>query len=407
MKGIFNKDITWKIISICVAIILWLYIVDVQNPPMISTYKDIPVSFLNSDVLEQYNLVFLEGNTQKVTVRLKGRRKIITSINSAGIKAIMDLSGLKGVAGVSEFSIPIQVELPVDDIEIVNQEPYSATVIVDKIVQVQVPIDVITIGEPQDTYVIDEPTVNPGKVVIEGPSSILAKVTSVQAIVDVSGYNYDITKVQEYRVVDAEGNIIENEYFKKNTDGVQVNVPIKKRKEIPITHQFIGAPLENYIISDVRIIPDRVAIVGKEEALEDINEILTEPINVDGITENVSISIPLIVQEGVTVENNRTTVTVRINVQKEASKNVVVRNININNKKNNFDYHIETEVLEVQVWGADNLLEHIKPENIKVSIDVSTLIEGVQEVPASISVPSGIRVNGEYKVKLKVDKRSN
>jgi YbbR domain-containing protein len=407
LKGIFNKDITWKIISICVAIILWLYIVDVQNPPITSTYKDIPVSFLNTDVMEQYNLVFLEGDTQKVNVRLKGRRKAVTRINSGNIRAIIDLSGLKGVAGVSEFSIPIQVELPVADIEIVNQEPYSATVIVDKIVQTQVPIDVITTGEPQDTYVIDEPTINPSKIVIEGPSSILAKVNSAQAIVDVTGYNYDITKVQEYRVIDAEGNIIENEHLKKNTDGIQVSVPIKKRKEIPITHQFIGAPLENYIISGVKIVPESVAIVGKEEVLKDIDEILTEPINIDGITENINVNIPLILQEGITVENNRTTVTVRINVQKEAFKNVIVKNISIINKKNNFDYHIETEELEIQLYGADNLLEHIKPENIKVSVDVSALIEGVQEVPASISVPSGIRVDGEYKVKLKVDKRSN
>ena len=68
MKGIFNKDITWKIISICVAIILWLYVIDVQNPYISFNYRDISVNFINTEVMEQHNLVFFEGEDQDVTV---------------------------------------------------------------------------------------------------------------------------------------------------------------------------------------------------------------------------------------------------------------------------------------------------------------------------------------------------
>ena len=408
MKGIFNKDITWKIISICVAIILWLYVIDVQNPYISFNYRDISVDFINTEVMEQHYLVFLEGEELDVTVKLRGRRNIITGIHNSSIKATVNLSGLKGLTGISEFSIPIQIDIsvnPANAVEIVNQEPYSATVVVDKIVQIQVPIDVVTSGDPSDAYVIGEPIVSSVNASIKGPSSILANVNSIRALVDVSDYSNDVSKVQEYVIVDGEGNRIENEHVLINVDDVTVNVPIKKRKEVPITHQFMGTLVENYVISDVRIVPSSIAIIGDDNRLEEIDEVLTEPINIDGITESFNVNIPLVLGEDINVEDGRTSVAVRVNVQKEETQKISSKNIRINNTKDTFNYHIETEELEIQLWGTENLLKHLETENIKVSADVSGLAEGIHEVKTDIIAPSGIKVQGNYNVIIRVDRR--
>ena len=51
MKSIWANDLFLKLISLLLAIALWLYIIVAQNPETEAVYKDIPVTVVESNIL--------------------------------------------------------------------------------------------------------------------------------------------------------------------------------------------------------------------------------------------------------------------------------------------------------------------------------------------------------------------
>ena len=53
MRQLFTKNLGLKIISVLAASILWLVVVNVDDPVISKTYTGIPVEILNGDVLTE------------------------------------------------------------------------------------------------------------------------------------------------------------------------------------------------------------------------------------------------------------------------------------------------------------------------------------------------------------------
>ena len=53
MKDFFLKDSVLKIISLIIAILLWIYIIAVVDPAVTITVRDIPIRYTNQNVLKK------------------------------------------------------------------------------------------------------------------------------------------------------------------------------------------------------------------------------------------------------------------------------------------------------------------------------------------------------------------
>lgn len=74
---------------------------------------------------------------------------------------------------------------------------------------------------------------------------------------------------------------------------VDVKLERIKEKQVPVVISIEGAPAEGYRLSETRLNPAKITIVGAEGELKDIREVMTEAVNVTDVTESFSLMVPL------------------------------------------------------------------------------------------------------------------
>ena len=113
---LLKNNLSLKIISVVVAIILWLYAVSELNPETTKTFNDIPIEIINMNELNEKNLTLAENPEQSITVRIRGLANDIRKVNISNLKAVLDLSeidwtGTQSVALDIEGLLPREVKL--------------------------------------------------------------------------------------------------------------------------------------------------------------------------------------------------------------------------------------------------------------------------------------------------------
>jgi YbbR domain-containing protein len=74
---------------------------------------------------------------------------------------------------------------------------------------------------------------------------------------------------------------------------VDVKLERVKEKSVPIRAVLSGTPAEGCKIGAVQISPNQVVVEGAESELKDINEVVTEEVDVEGVKESFTLMVPL------------------------------------------------------------------------------------------------------------------
>lgn len=91
-------------------------------------------------------------------------------------------------------------------------------------------------------------TVNPDKVTITGPESILDQIDRAVALIDVEGLAKDSEETAKLGLYDISGNPISQTRLGNNLGegGITVSVEVLKIKSVPISLSVSGTPAEGY-----------------------------------------------------------------------------------------------------------------------------------------------------------------
>ena len=82
-----NRDeIINRVAAIVLAIVLWVYVISVVNPPTTVTVRQVPVTLLNQDYLDDSKLAIAGDGKYTVDVDLSGKRKDLILGPSAALR---------------------------------------------------------------------------------------------------------------------------------------------------------------------------------------------------------------------------------------------------------------------------------------------------------------------------------
>ena len=143
LRALFQRNLPAKIIALVVAVVLWLFVMNEQNPQIEGSFT-VAVDLRN--VPEGYKVTQTE---KSVKLKMRGARSFFISAEPEGFKAYADLEGL----GSGEHEVKVKAVLP-QGFELVDAQPETVSVTLDKIVRRAVRIDLIVTGSASAGYTV-------------------------------------------------------------------------------------------------------------------------------------------------------------------------------------------------------------------------------------------------------------
>jgi len=159
-----------KLISLLLAFVLWVYVQGLEEKERFVSVplevRNVPSGFMISSDIPDY-----------VSVVLKGKESSFTGINWNNLRAYIDISNstggrIRGVARVDENSLP-------QGVSVKEINPRVVEIQVEKVLSKKVEVMPVIAGEPPYGYACTDIVMQPQKVTIEGPESLIESIDSI------------------------------------------------------------------------------------------------------------------------------------------------------------------------------------------------------------------------------------
>jgi YbbR domain-containing protein len=172
VKRLLTDNLSWKLLSLVIAIGLWLLFVGetelATSLPVAVQYKNVPHEL--EVVTEQLDRVFL---------RVRGPATRLNASTLRDVRVVFDLATVHG-AGERTFTLGSDnLQLPVG-VDVIRVVPSQVRLTIDKRITRELPVEVHYAGPPPPGYRITKQTVSPDKVRVVGPERRLTHLRSVQ-----------------------------------------------------------------------------------------------------------------------------------------------------------------------------------------------------------------------------------
>lgn len=305
MERLLNSDLMVKILAVFIAVALWVYVVNEENPLVPMPIKAVVVHV--ADVTPGYTVTDFEPKT--VDIKVRGRRDLIERLNRADFNAYVEIEGL----GPGDQVVPVKVTSPYG-VQVVEVNPDVVKVRLDVLVKRDVPVEVRLHGTPHPEHFVATISIRPQRAIVDGPSAFVSQVVKAVGDLDVSDAAGDIVRAVPLRAVDS--RLAEVKGVTVIPGLVDVNVSVQKLppgKELPVRPDIRGQPAQGFSIGAVRVSPEKVLVRGKREFLEAVRFASTEPIDIEGATTNVRKEVTVTVPDGaMVIAPSKVTVTVEL-----------------------------------------------------------------------------------------------
>lgn len=420
MKEKITNNLSLKILSLIVAIFIWLLVINVDNPIITKTFVVTDVQLLNEAYIDADGKMCMRDNEQEpIRVTVKAQRKILDDISVLDIRAVADLQ-----QAVSLDTMPVMVpitatvgKIPAENIQVSPQN--LSLHIEDKETQEFVITVTTNNTRPDKGYEIGSLVSNPEKLRITGPTSLINKIDKVTASVNVNGAVSDVTQETDVTVIDKNGEEFSSQDMSYlNVSKVYVSARLwKVRTDVKISAECSGSPAEGYQVESVTTTPNVLSVAGSDEALSALAEqnntiwIPAEAIDISDKDKDheEKINISEYLPEGLKLTSDSSEdVFVHVNILPQGSSvcDIPTKNITVENMPDGMQVAFDAAQIEVRVKKTEEDLEDLKEKNIKASIDLKDVKEGSYEMPVNISIPEGYELVDEVTTGVEVSKIS-
>lgn len=420
-KSLMNKT-TLKILSLLIAVLTWLMVLNIQDPVRQYTFRDIPVTIVNDSYLtSEFQIPLLVEGKDTVNVRIQAATSVLKDLDKADIKAEADMTQIISM-NTDPYMVPVRVTCEGVAEEDITVSPANIPIETDKLTSEEMTISTST-GQtvPDSGYEVGKMTVNPEKVTVSGPAELINKIDRVVATVDVSGMNQSGSVQAGLHIYDKNGDELSDkqmsylELREISDQTVSVNVDLwKVRQDIAIEAEYSGTPAYGYEVSGVSTVPDSISLAGTEEALERLAE-NGNTLTISGSYIDVSeksadfeqtVDITDMLPDNVKLVRDTTSsvvVTVKILPYNSKEYDIPATSIDKTSKPEDMTVVISDESVTVRVKGNKEALDGLKEDDIKLKIDTKSYTEeGEYQVPVSVTLPSGCELVDKVTVKVKL-----
>ena len=408
MKETLMSNLSLKILSAVAAILLWLVVVNVDDPVKTETYSGIRVSMVNEEAVTSKGKVYkIEDNSDVISVQVSAKRSIHKKLSSADFVATADME--KDIQYDNLVAINVTCTNRNVKTTDIKQSRSNVKVSIENSATEEFNVVVKQKGTEGDGYLVGDMIPEQRVISVTGPESLIEKIRRLEAEVDVTGRTTDDTVVSKLKVVDGNGDSVDTAYlsFNGKTEGISVKVTMLNTKEVGLKLGVSGTPGHGYRYTGLSFKPETVQIAGTASDLKSLNTIRVpnEAVNIDGLRENSSIEVALTdyLPDNIRLVDEAADGLIVVHVTLEAEETrdmtVPVSNISLTGVPKGYSVTFrELEEVSIPVTALKAELDELSSDDIAVKLDASSVEEeGIYILPLQIHIP------GEYEVNSRVD----
>lgn len=395
-----QQQVIIKVCCVIASFVLWLYIFNVENP--IRERKIlVPVKITNRDVLAESKLVAVGENDLNISLSIKGNASELYSVKAEDFRLESDLRSY--VLKKGENKVPVQVKKSPENIRILNGENLWISIDLDDLKEKIVQIKVLLEGKVKDGFYALQPNLSIKEAEISGASKELSSITSVVARCNVKDVAKDVNALVSLEA-EGESGAIKNVQIEPSS--VQVIVPVKKIKSVPVNIKTQPNLQNIQGIKSIAAMPDKVDIAGDEKVLSGITSLDIEDVDLNKLNGKDTIEAKIKIPKDVILVNSNGSIKLKVQYNKIAQKEFNL-DIQTKNVGNNYNVSLGVNKATITISGEENILNTLKPESIGCFVDCSNLTEGEYKLPVTVTLPEGITRVSQNPTEVKVIIKSN
>ncbi len=390
MKKRLTNNWGLKLISFVFAILLWLVVVNVDNPVKTKVFDNVPVKMQNTDLLTDEGLIYeVLDSSNTVSVSVSAPRSYLELLSKDDIVAVADFNN---ITAANTINITYYSRRYNDKITNFKGNIESVKLNVEPEKTVQFVLKTNTVGVVEEGYVIGNITTDQNQVRISGPESLVSQIKSASVAVNVSDTTTNIATYADVKLYDKDGNEVSAPSLEKNVDSVKITVEVLAMKMVPVTCVVTGTPADGYrTTGEVLITPSEIAIAGSAETLQNVSkiEISSEELDITGLDKDfvVSHNIKTYLPAGVSLAddsfNGKVGITVHIEEEQEVELKLGKANIAFINVPPQYRASVDEDV-EISLYISG------------LSADISALM--TQDVVGIIDITEYMRANNSLRL---------
>lgn len=391
-------------VSLAIAIILYLFVVNIESPGIkqndpnftpggsdeTEQLKDIPV-----DIKIDKEKYVVTGVPKTVDVSLEGNASVLrpTAIQKK-LDLYVDLTNLdegEHSVEINHGSLPKGLKAYI--------EPKNVDVTIEKRAteSYHVNVDYINKDKLAKGAELGEATIEPSTVSVTSSESVINQIALVKVLVDVKDVEKSINKREvPVNVYDVQGNKLDVQIEPEN---VMVSVDVSNpSKEVSLKVPTKGEVPEDYEVESIKPDKDKLTVFASNEDLRDIDEVKTEEVDLSKIKESGKVDVSIDVPEDAEVKEEKVPVTVELK-QKKTIKDAQV---NVENLPSGLtttfsDGTNNPPKIAVEVEGDESDVKDLEASDLEAGIDLKGLKAGTHDVPVKVSAPDDVKAQAKDK----------
>lgn len=395
--NLFKNSIFIKVLSVLIAIGVWLYIVNVVDPRKSEEYLNVPISFVyEGTVPYNNNLMPLVTNRNFfVDIRVSGARTSLLNFSKDKINASLNFNA---VAAEGIYDIPISIALGDDGLtyEILGSETVTLEFV--KKSRTTISVDFQKIGNYKSGYSVVEQTVSPEIITVEGPKSIIDTISRAEVLVDVSGSAKNIVEIADISLFDVDGSYVDRTYLTLSDSQATVSVALQYKKSVKVTTSLInpyGGDESAYATVSYSPSP-YLYLQGDEDTLSLIENYNIGDINLADITDSKkTFEFNISNRDGIEVISDSKTISVTVDLGNVKTKNYSLSSFELEactflNVPEGMEPKISDIRKKISLRAQEYTHGELSPESFKLYVDLSAIPNEDGQYPLIIELPSGV-----------------
>lgn len=408
LKMSLTNNIGLKFLAVLIALVLWLAIVNVNDPEKTITVSNIPISVTNESAITSRDMVYNVKSEQYLNITVSGKRSIVSNLSAEDFRATASLKELSKVN-----SIPVDVTTKNASlgrkITIVKQSAQTILVDVENVEEKDFTDLVVEYtGKVADGYVAGLSSMSTDEVTVKAPTSIIDKIKKVAVRCSLDGTTTNISKKCPVILYDKNDKEIKSDEIELSDKKIRVNVNVLRAKQVPIStinKDELGKPADGYVVDDVILSSDSITVYGSEESLDSIESLdIQDDIDVSDakgdVTQNIDVTGKL--PKGLSV-SGESTITVKVLIKKLITRTFEydASEVSLNDLSSNLDVQLVTKKVKVTLQGEEEVISQLTKDDIAISADFGKVKEGTTTVHVDVAVPDNTTLMNNVTIKIK------